>query len=340
MVISIIVPFYNASSTLRSTVDSILSQNLKDLEVILVDDGSQDDSLLIAKKICQTDNRVVVVQQENSGVSAARNHGLRVAKGHYIAFVDADDSVDNTMYAEILAKMQAYEADIGVSGYCVNGEAVYDLRRFDYVLSQPEQIHKNLIVDILGGPNSISPLNTHIGRFVYKRDLLEPQSILFNTNIGYHEDLVFVLSSLTKATIVYIDGRPFYNYSYNEFERSKRHKLEKKIMSHKQVIDYLYQLQLEDCFGICYNYLFKITGFIVTICENICNMEYKSIAQRYKMLKLLFSESRLFYQNCNSMDGLRPKPFILFNLFMKKQFLLILFVCWLVRVRVRITKSN
>ena len=87
--ISIIVPIYNAEQFLRECIDSILSQNYSNIEIILVNDGSRDGSL----NICQSydDSRIVLIDKENAGVSSARNAGLKVAKGEYIAFIDADE---------------------------------------------------------------------------------------------------------------------------------------------------------------------------------------------------------------------------------------------------------
>ncbi|MBA4369132.1 MAG: hypothetical protein C0403_16000, partial [Desulfobacterium sp.] len=307
MLISIIVPFYNAASSLRCTINCLLKQSLKDFEIILVDDGSQDNGLSIAQEISQTDHRLVVVHQENGGVSSARNSGLRISQGQYIAFVDADDSVDDKMYGELVAKMQEKDADIGVSGYCINGKAVCDLRKHDYVFGSPEQIHKEFIIDMLGGPGSIFPVTASVGRFVYKKDLLSTHNILFNTQIGYHEDFVFGLSALTRANRIYLDGRPFYNYSYNEIGRGVRHKLEKKIASHRHVINFLSQMKSSDCFGMSDNYASKIIFFNGTICENICKMEENSIYKRIKMLRMLYFESKSFLEECHSGKCLHPK---------------------------------
>ena len=90
---SFIIPIYNAEAYLRRCVESVLAQTLKDIEVILVDDGSTDGSLKLAQSLSKQDERVVVLTQAHAGQSAARNKALLYAKGEYIAFVDADDSI-------------------------------------------------------------------------------------------------------------------------------------------------------------------------------------------------------------------------------------------------------
>lgn len=91
--ISVIVPVFNAESTLKKCIDSILVQNFTDFEVILIDDGSQDKSLQICEDFAKKDNRVIVVHKENGGVSSARNYGLEIAKGKWVTFIDSDDYI-------------------------------------------------------------------------------------------------------------------------------------------------------------------------------------------------------------------------------------------------------
>lgn len=110
--VSIIVPIYNAEEELRKSVDSILAQTEKDIEIILVDDGSKDQSLKICAQYAQKDSRIHVIHQENAGVSAARNRGIMVAAGEYIGFVDSDDWIEPDMYEALLAEARRTEADV------------------------------------------------------------------------------------------------------------------------------------------------------------------------------------------------------------------------------------
>lgn len=89
--VSVIMPVYNGEKFLQSSLDSVLSQTLHDIEVICIDDGSTDESLNILKANAATDSRIVILQQKNSGSGLGRNNGLSVAQGEYIAFLDSDD---------------------------------------------------------------------------------------------------------------------------------------------------------------------------------------------------------------------------------------------------------
>ncbi|HBI00735.1 glycosyltransferase, partial [uncultured Flavobacterium sp.] len=90
--ISVVIPVYNAENHLAECLDSVLNQSLSDIEVICIDDGSEDDSLTILKQYAETDFRLKILSQANQGVSVARNAGLEVAKGKYVSFVDGDDT--------------------------------------------------------------------------------------------------------------------------------------------------------------------------------------------------------------------------------------------------------
>ena len=109
---SVIVPVYNAEKTLQRCVDSILAQTFEDFELILINDGSKDQSGDICDEYAAKDSRVKTVHKTNGGVSSARNAGLRIAQGEYIAFIDSDDYIDN----DYLLGFKHYDADLIISG--------------------------------------------------------------------------------------------------------------------------------------------------------------------------------------------------------------------------------
>lgn len=114
--ISIIVPAYNAGKHLNRCVDSLISQNYKNLEIIIIDDGSTDNTAEIVDSYVQADRRVRGVHQENKGLVAVRNLGIELASGEYIGFVDSDDSVSVDMYERLLINAKEYDAEISGCG--------------------------------------------------------------------------------------------------------------------------------------------------------------------------------------------------------------------------------
>ena len=120
--ISVIVPVYNVESYLARCVDSILTQTYQNLEVILVDDGSKDNSGVICDDYARRDSRVNVIHKENGGLSSARNAGIEAAGGEYLAFVDSDDWIEPDAYERLLSAMQKHAAKLVVGGrYDVDG---------------------------------------------------------------------------------------------------------------------------------------------------------------------------------------------------------------------------
>lgn len=114
--ISIVVPVYNVEQYLKKCVESILAQTISNIEIILVDDGSTDQSGVICDELSEQDGRIKVIHQKNSGLSGARNTGIEVAQGRYIAFVDSDDYVAEDYIEVMLERLLEYNADISVCG--------------------------------------------------------------------------------------------------------------------------------------------------------------------------------------------------------------------------------
>jgi len=109
--ISVIIPVYNVIDFLKECLGSVLNQTYKNLEIILVDDGSTDGSSQICDEYKKKDRRIQVIHKENGGLSDARNYGMKYAKGEYIAFLDSDDYVENTMYEKLYNKAISENAD-------------------------------------------------------------------------------------------------------------------------------------------------------------------------------------------------------------------------------------
>ena len=125
--VSVIIPVYNAAEFLRQGLDSLLKQTLRDIEIICVNDGSSDKSLEILKEYEKKDNRIKVIDQKNQGAGAARNNGMAIAQGEYLAFLDADDFFEENMLEESYNVAEAKEAEV-----CVFNADLYDYTEKTY----------------------------------------------------------------------------------------------------------------------------------------------------------------------------------------------------------------
>ena len=133
MKISIIIPVYNVEKYIVRCIDSVLSQTYKGLEIILVDDGSTDNSGIICDNYAKKDGRIKVIHKSNGGLSSARNVGMKYATGELVAFVDSDDYIEPTMYqtmAECLVKTQA---DMAICNICFVDESGNELPGFEHI---------------------------------------------------------------------------------------------------------------------------------------------------------------------------------------------------------------
>lgn len=146
ILVSVIIPVYNAEKFIEETIGSVLSQSLKNIEIILVDDGSTDNSLKICEQFLQKDLRIKLLRQENSGVSNARNNGLELANGEYIFFMDSDDTIDSEFLSGSYEIAKKLDLDIVIIGeyFCrwlPNVSALPTMAQFlkhDFLMKYPD----------------------------------------------------------------------------------------------------------------------------------------------------------------------------------------------------------
>ena len=178
--ISVIIPVYNAEKYLNKTLESILKQSLKDIEVICVDDGSTDGSVEIIQSFIKKDDRVKLIRQNNQHAGSARNTGLKEAQGEYIHFMDADDYVLNYAYEAIYNKVIKYDLDclkFSSVVYDVKQKDTVDLPAFTLTRLRPGDFNRLLTLEE-GSP--IYKVNVAPWNGVYRRTFLEKNNIVFN----------------------------------------------------------------------------------------------------------------------------------------------------------------
>lgn len=212
--ISIIVPIYNTEKFLSRCVSSILGQTYKNIEVILVDDGSTDTSLELCHHFNSQDDRVKVFHRDNAGAGAARNFGIEQATGNYIGFVDADDWVDSDMYQYLYDLMMQYNADITICEHI----RCKDENESKEILSRVE---KNKIELIEYDRDSYIKKYMKIGsqsieyypwNKLYKKSLLTNEQYPVNCTT---EDVVGTYKAILKANKIVYSSKVGYLYFYN-----------------------------------------------------------------------------------------------------------------------------
>lgn len=203
MKVSVIVPIHNSESSLKKCLDSIVNQTLKDIEIILINNASTDNSEEICLRYTTDDNRIKYINLDTPGVSNARNVGKNMATGEYIAFVDSDDYVASNMYELLYDKAISDDTDVVMCGFnkVINGIIKPSGESNLIEFAENKQYYRFWYGNIVMGSTC---------RAIYKRELA--QSIDFDTQIRYTEDLIFSVEILDKAKrITAIEDR-LYNY--------------------------------------------------------------------------------------------------------------------------------
>lgn len=213
--ISIVVPVYNAENTLERCVNSICKQTYDNIEIILVNDGSADNSLKICNKLAQKDKRIRVISQSNAGVSAARNLGIEAAQGAYIGFVDSDDWIDSDMYSSMYKSMQENNAELVLCNYIqVYGEKHIKKDEFIRIKEDTKLLKEEVLSNILSRQD-----NNIIGtcwRLLVSKELLTKNNIQFDVGIRMSEDMMFVIKCVDAASKISLDRRQLYYYCMNQ----------------------------------------------------------------------------------------------------------------------------
>ena len=211
--ISILVPVYNASKHLDTCLDSIVKQDYKDYEVIIVDDGSTDGSEYICNKYAEAYRQIKVIHQENKGVSATRQTLLDNARGDYILFVDADDYIDSNALSQLVLMASHTKADVIQCSYISfnnDGECVYVPVKLK---SRTE--HLDILNIIMSDSSQCALWNRLIRKIV-----IDDNGIRFGDGISLGEDRCFLLALYQNAISTTLLDFPFYHYRADHYAKT------------------------------------------------------------------------------------------------------------------------
>lgn len=204
--ISVIIPVYNVEKFLSQCINSIINQTYKNLEILIIDDGSTDNSCEICKKFAKHDKRIRIIRQKNAGVSAARNNGLVHASGDYIHFIDSDDYIDLDYYEKMMNTNKKTNADI-IAG-CVTSQngSFYEI---EY---KTKSILTSLTEKFIT-TNALS--NCVVWRYLFKKSFLQTNHLVFAVGRIF-EDMLFIPDAIRMANCVLTVPGAYYHYVYND----------------------------------------------------------------------------------------------------------------------------
>ena len=224
---SVIVPCYNAAATLQKTVDSIQKCGLTDFEILLIDDGSRDDTPALCDRLAGEHNNIRTIHQPNAGVSAARNRGIEEAKGDYIWFFDSDDLVDAgsmTRAAQIISEQKPDMLMFGMSFDYYAGKRLY--QRLELYYDEERLMTPAQVQEAFSELYHNNMLTTSCNKLLL-RDLLLQFQVCFHTDLFVMEDFHFSLSALQHCEAVYT--LPQVIYRYRQFDAPGDNRAAKRV---------------------------------------------------------------------------------------------------------------
>jgi glycosyltransferase involved in cell wall biosynthesis len=314
--VSVIVPIYNKASFLEKSINSILQQTEKNIEVILVDDGSGDSSCEICQEFAKKDSRVIFKSKDNEGLTATRNYGRKFASGEYIAFVDPDDFIEANAYEKMLEFSN--NADVVISGLIHEFGEKKILQKMPQNLNafyESGDIRKMIMPLFLVYGKGIGRrmLLAQLGIALFRRKFLDEENITSCEKITYSEDWLFFLESLLKAKSVAIEHNAYYHYVHNVHGLTENY-------NPKLALDYVEVLRRLDKMGVfehipeqygkhpnlMYNYLLQSMANLASgkasilvlskKARDILDMDYfNSLGQKINPLNISGKKRLLFY---------------------------------------------
>lgn len=209
--VSIVVPVYNVKNYIEKCINSLINQDsFEDFEVIIVNDGSTDDSIKKITPLIQKYNNIILLNKTNGGVGQARNAGLEKARGEYVIFVDSDDWLEKNMIISMYNNAVKFDSQIVIC----NGKLVFENNKVEKLLSM--DLDGNKIINGVEGIYYFLCRNSRIGNFLwnklFKRELFISNSIRFPEKMDYGEDAVTVFKCIFYSKIITCIDKPYYNY--------------------------------------------------------------------------------------------------------------------------------
>lgn len=256
--VSIIVPVYNVEKYLRKCLDSLINQTLKDIEIICINDGSTDKSLEILEEYKNRDSRIILLNQENSGQSVARNRGIEIAKGEYLGFVDPDDWIDLDYYEKLYNAASTNNTDIAVGGII----RVTGIKKKKFLNFEKETLtdNANLKFELCDVPEK-----SYVCNKIYKTQKLKELNLKFEEGRIF-EDCIFTPQALFFLEKMVTVPNTYYYYlrrgNSTVKQRSEKANAD-NVYAHKKANDFIKEHNIDISSHEPKTYRFKIFGVTI-----------------------------------------------------------------------------
>lgn len=256
--ITIIIPIYNAEKSIEKCVNSIINQKYRNIEILLINDGSKDKSLDICKFLKGRDNRIILIDKENEKVSKTRNRGIQEAKGKYIMFVDSDDYINEDMIKKMVKGIEEFDICTCNYNYVDNNKEIVRSKLSSFSTDESNRYIEMLQRDFLFNP---------LWNKIYKTKIIKENNIKFEPNIQVGEDYLFNINYMKHTKNANYIATPMYNYVIQYNSLSKRF-IERSIKEEMKIPRNLKKYYEEQKYNMKYVY----NQYIEILKSNIINL--------------------------------------------------------------------
>lgn len=277
--VSVIIPVYNVEKYIGMCIESVCKQTIKEIEIIVVDDGSTDNGYAVCDELAKRDDRIVLIKQENQGVSVARNKGIERATGEWLAFIDSDDWIEPNYLEVLYSAGEKNKADISICGFFFNypdEEVKRSHYKTDMMFVGRENI-KEIQLQILA--QNVSRIKDNSGDRIgapwcklYRTDFVKSNGLSFIPGLKRSQDVLFNLYALNEAERICYTDTP--SYHYRIIDESVCNKFSRQILTN--VDDYLREMRL-----FIKNKARSNQRFVEAYYAKVCTSIYKCLVQYF-----------------------------------------------------------
>lgn len=299
-IISVIMPVYNAEKYLEKSISSVLKQSYDNLELIIINDGSTDNSEKICREYMKHDSRVKLISIQNQGVSVARNTGIDIASGKYITFIDSDDWIDEEMFLHMIASIEENDTDFSLCGFEYISE-----NSDNPIIVKNNDSGKGSVYDIKYFLNRIyvkANITFNVWNVIFRREPI--QGIRFNEKINIGEDNLFILECLLKCKRGYIEPERYYYYQYRNDSLYHTKEITERDFGALIAVEEQAQILKEHQLDIYLEYRHVLLRDYVNICRTMAETKYKEQKwikfMKKRIIKELLSGAMFYKNNCLS----------------------------------------
>lgn len=296
--ISIIMPIYNSEKTLNNTISSVMNQSFKDFELILINDGSTDESELICKEFTTKYNNIIYKKIKNNGVSNARNVGIEIATGDYVSFIDSDDTYEKDTLENLYNAINIDKADLVIAGYkrinITNNKIVvksienntYSKKEFNKIIEKSQS----------------NNLFNQLWNKIYKLEIIKHNKILFDTSLSLGEDYKFNLEYIKSINYIVSSDKIVYNYINSDSGLNTKYRKNRLDinMHNMEILEKIYKEEKYNLDYINKKYIITLISGLKNICQNPNKKEIrkdlKSFVENNKFKEKISNNVNLKYK--------------------------------------------